>query len=291
MNPIDLPSWVESEDDPQRRIFRQSVHLVLRGIAQSKTLSPLMVMKGGILLAIRYNSPRFTKDIDFSTSRKIQDVAIPALLADMENALAPVSADNEYGLALGIQSHEVKPSNRPNVSFPTLTIRVAFAKRGDRNQMAKLQAKQAANTLEIDYSFNEWVTSTELQEIDGGALSMYAYHDLIAEKIRSVLQQPIRKRNRFQDIYDLCLLLDGATFNVDEKAIILQKLHEASDDRKVVLTREAMRNPEVIAMSEAGYYEALPALIDSAPPAFENSYKTVSDFFESLPWCSISGLD
>ena len=137
MNPIDLPLWVESEDDPQRKIFRQSVHLILRDIAQSTTLSPLMVMKGGILLAIRYNSPRFTKDIDFSTSRKIQDVAIPALLADLQDALAPVSADNEYGLALAIQSHEIKPSNRPNVSFPTLTIRIAFAKRSDRNQMLR----------------------------------------------------------------------------------------------------------------------------------------------------------
>ena len=284
MNSIDLPSWVESEVNPQRKIFRQSVHLVLRSIAQSKKLSPLMVMKGGILLAIRYNSPRFTTDIDFSTSRKIQDVAIPALLADIQSALAPVSADNEYGLALSVQSHVVKPPIRPNVSFPTLTIRIAFAKRSDRNQMARLQAKQAANTLEIDYSFNEWANSTEQQDIDGGALSIYAYHDLIAEKIRSVLQQPIRKRHRLQDIYDLCLLLEGATFSLDEKSIILQKLYAASDDRKVVLTREAMRNPEVINMSAAGYAEALPALIDSDPPAFEDSYKTVTDFFESLPW-------
>lgn len=71
MSTIDLVHWVNAETDPSRRSFRQASHLVLRAIANSHRLAPLMVMKGGTLLAIRYNSPRFTKDIDFSTTTRI----------------------------------------------------------------------------------------------------------------------------------------------------------------------------------------------------------------------------
>ncbi|HDH15541.1 MAG TPA: nucleotidyl transferase AbiEii/AbiGii toxin family protein, partial [Gammaproteobacteria bacterium] len=33
-----------------------------------------MVIKGGILLAIRYNSHRYTRDIDFSTNQMLGDI-------------------------------------------------------------------------------------------------------------------------------------------------------------------------------------------------------------------------
>lgn len=83
---IDLSAWVDAEQQPERRAFRQAVQLVLRAIAQSPTLAPVMVMKGGVLLAIRYQSSRFTTDIDFSTPRRFQDVHLPTLLTSIEAA-------------------------------------------------------------------------------------------------------------------------------------------------------------------------------------------------------------
>ncbi len=114
---IDLAEWVDEESDPGRHAFRAAVQLVIRSIALSTTLSPVMIMKGGVLLAIRYGSSRFTRDIDFSTWRRIQDIDLPALIAEVEGALLPVSVDNEYGLAIRLQSHEVKPSKRPRYRF------------------------------------------------------------------------------------------------------------------------------------------------------------------------------
>ena len=67
MNEVDVSGWVEQADVPQRR-FREAVHIILDAIGQSRSLQTKMVMKGGLLMAIRYASTRFTRDIDFSTA-------------------------------------------------------------------------------------------------------------------------------------------------------------------------------------------------------------------------------
>lgn len=283
MNQIDLENWVESEKDPQRRELRQAVHLILRAIALSEKLAPCMIMKGGVLLAIRYSSSRFTKDVDFSTQRRLQEVNLEEFIEDFEEALLPVSADNEYGLAVRLQSYNLNPSNKPDAVFPTLQIKIGYADRSSSSQMQRFNKKQSAKVMQIDYSFNEWASEVEEQLLDGGKLGMYAYHDLIAEKLRSVLQQPIRNRSRFQDIYDLSLLFDFEVPSEEDKRIILDKLRAASLERGVPLSKEGMRDPKVIEMTRKEYPNVR-ALIANNPPEFEEAYERVRVFFEGLPW-------
>lgn len=285
MSVINLQDWVLAETDPARKTFRQAVHLILSAIANSHRLAPLMVMKGGSLLAIRYNSPRFTKDIDFSTTQVFTESEAAIFLEDLGDALLLADADNDYGLALRIQSTEVKPRAEKSPSFPTLQIKVGYALRSVPNQVKQLNAKNAAHTVSIDYSYNEWSTGIEQQSIDGGQLSMYGFHDLIAEKFRSVLQQVERQRKRYQDIYDLFLLLDGHNFSEADKADILSKLYEASSARVGIAPSEAsLRDPEVISLSRADYDTQLPTLLKEPPPAFDATYQVIRHFYESLPW-------
>lgn len=283
MSAINLTAWVDAEEQPDRKIFRQAVQLVLRAIAQSPTLSPIMIMKGGVLLAIRYHSSRFTRDIDFSTSKRIQEVDVPALLGSIGEALASVSADNEHAMVLRLQSYAVKPPNRPEASFPTLQMSIGYASRLEPRALKRLQSTGSAQVVQIDYSFNEWASGTEQQPVDGGNLLMYPFHDLVAEKLRSVLQQPIRGRERYQDIYDLFLLLDNP-IDANDRAEILAKLIEASRDRQVPVHQTAMRDEKVIQLSRSQYASVLPGLVSGPLPDFDIAYATVQDFFESLPW-------
>ncbi|MEK0267153.1 nucleotidyl transferase AbiEii/AbiGii toxin family protein [Stenotrophomonas rhizophila] len=62
----DIPVWVRSAG-VQQVPLRQAVHCVLETIARTPRLRALLCMKGGILMALHYDSPRFTTDIDFST--------------------------------------------------------------------------------------------------------------------------------------------------------------------------------------------------------------------------------
>lgn len=284
MSVINLQDWVLAENDPARKTFRQAVHLVLRAIANSHRLAPLMVMKGGSLLAIRYNSPRFTKDIDFSTTQVFSESEVPIFLDDLDEALLTTNADNEYGLRLKIQSASLNPQAEQNPTFPTLRIKIGYAKLSEPNQLKQLNVKNAAHVVSIDYSYNEWSTSIEQQSIDGGQLSMYGFHDLIAEKFRSVLQQVERQRKRYQDIYDLFLLLDEHVFSDADKADILNKLNSASERLDRAPTRTSLRDPEVISLSKADYGQQLPTLLKERPPEFETAYQAIRQFYESLPW-------
>jgi predicted nucleotidyltransferase component of viral defense system len=285
MSAIDLTAWVDEERLPERKSFRQAVHLVLRAIAQSPNLSAIMIMKGGLLLALRYHSSRFTRDIDFSTSQRLQEFDVPMLLTGIAQALASVSADNEHAIALRLQSHEIKPPNRPGVNFPTLQMRIGYASRLEPRSLKRLEAAGSTQVVQVDYSFNEWASGIEQQEVDGGHLLMYPFHDLVAEKLRSVLQQPIRGqgRPRYQDIYDLFLLLD-TTVQADDKAIILAKLFESSRDRHVSVHKEALRDDQVIKLSREQYATVLPGLVSGPLPEFEVAYAVVQEFFETLPW-------
>lgn len=122
-----------------------------------------------------------------------------------------------------------------------------------QNELARLRVLQSTKTVPVDYSFNEWESEIEEGDVDGGILAMYAYHDLIAEKLRSVLQQPIRNRSRFQDIYDLCLLLDDMEFTPEDRATVLSKLRDASEERQVPMDPTAMRDPKLRELSQREY--------------------------------------
>lgn len=282
MQQLDLPTWVANEPEQDRREFRQAMHLILRAVANSESLTSVMVMKGGILLAIRYKSSRFTKDVDFSTSRRMQEVNVEGFVEELNAALRTNSLSNEYGLSLIVQRYVVNPKGKPDANFPTLQLSVGYANKARPREIERLRAKNSAKTIQIDYSFNEWASEVEVGQMDGGTINMYAYHDLMAEKIRSVLQQPIRKRDRFQDIYDLFLLLGTTEPTDQDRASTLEKLRSACFERQVPIFKNSMRQVEVVLHSQRGYEIIAPQIKE--PPAFEVAYSTVREFFESLPW-------
>ena len=86
MNEIDIEAWVEAAPADQRG-FREAVHIILDSIGHSQNLKARMVMKGGLLLAIRYDGTRFTRDLDFSTSERYTAEHADALLAELEAGL------------------------------------------------------------------------------------------------------------------------------------------------------------------------------------------------------------
>ena len=86
MNEVDIERWVDDAPTHQRG-FREAVHIILDSIGHSRNLQARMVMKGGLLLAIRYDSSRFTRDLDFSTTEQYQADTADQLLDEFEKGL------------------------------------------------------------------------------------------------------------------------------------------------------------------------------------------------------------
>jgi predicted nucleotidyltransferase component of viral defense system len=270
-----IEEWVKAGSE-DRKHFRQAVHTILFAIAESEYLKPKMIIKGGMLLGIRYNSDRFTEDIDFSTSKKYSEI------------------DNEafdelpYGIKCLVQSLKVQPKKYiESATFPSLKLKVGYAHTSNDRNISRLNAKNCTNTVKIDYSFNEVTHKIDDLIIDDeeGILA-YGFEDLFAEKLRSIHQQVVRNRSRRQDIYDLHYLIKNTEPpSEEEKMNILRFLFDKSQERLPdgMLHINSLEDEDIKKCSSEDYH-LLAAEIEGELPNFEDAYAVVNDFYKSLPW-------
>lgn len=290
MNEVGIEAWVEASPDGQRG-FREAVHTILDSIGHSQNLRAKMVMKGGLLLAIRYESTRFTRDIDFSTSDRYTAENADGLLAELKEGLVLAEDRLPYGTACRLQSYKVEPKG-DNRTHHNLALKVGFADRSNKGAMARLLAHNSPHVVEIDYSFNEAVFEVELLELDGGAtICSYSLHNVLAEKMRSLLQQPIRKRNRRQDVYDIGLLLDSVNApSTEALAQIHLMLVDSCRSKDIEPTPDSMESEPVVRMAREGYADLQADVEDEVPP-FDAAMARVIALYRSLPWSRMSSPD
>lgn len=283
MQQCDIETWVEAAADPSVQEFRQAVHTTLVAISSSPLLSDNMIIKGGILLALRYEGPRFTKDIDFSTRKRLQGFDKDQLLEELKNSLAITVEQLPYDLDCRVQSHELKPP-REDATFPTLKIRVGYAYKGDRKHQRLLQG-QGTDVVEVDYSFNEENLAVDALEIlDGGTILAYSLPDLVGEKYRAIIQQKTRNRSRRQDAYDIYWLIRQGYVSLDAHGTdVLRSLLMKSESRHITPEVHSLRDPEIVERSKAEY-ETLADEVEEPLPPFEEVFGVARDFYETLPW-------
>jgi hypothetical protein len=166
-------------------------------------------MKGGILLAVEYEGDRYTKDVDFSTSALLMEIPPERFSNTLNVALAAASQSLDYGLDCRVQSQSLIPPGEDR-SWPTLQLKVGYAPLNDGARHGRFMRGQAVDTVAVEISYNEVITGTEWIELgDGVSVEASTLVDLVAEKYRAMLQQPIRNRYRRQDAYDLYCLLES----------------------------------------------------------------------------------
>lgn len=280
---LSLAQWVASSPDKQRG-FREAVHIILTAIGKSADLSSRMVMKGGLLMAIRYDSTRFTRDIDFSTLEKHRQADEVALLLELDEQLVRANDHLSYDTMCLRQNAKLNPKS-PGASFPTLQISIGYAPRSNMSHFRRLQAKQSSTKVQIDYSFDEAVFDVEILALeDGEQLKAYSLTNLLAEKYRSLLQQPVRRRTRRQDVFDIHMLLTRcAALSEFEQTRLLRQIIESCKARNIIATRTAMTNLQVREMAQADYH-GLASEIDEELPNFDLAYAAIQAFYEGLPW-------
>lgn len=283
MDECDIAAWVQGAPDAVQRELRQAVHTVLVAIGGSSDLQPQMIMKGGILLAIRYESSRYTRDIDFSTAQRFADFDEQKFRSSFEGRLAAAVEELDYGVDCRLQSYSVKP-RRSNADFQTIQMTLGHAEKGTKKH-SHLLAKNCPDVVDVDYSFNEQTESIDqLRFSDGTVIYAYSFVDLVAEKMRALLQQEVRNRARRQDAYDLFRVLKGNPVTDEAlKGLILDALKSKAASRGLTVQRESMANKEIIERSKKEYPQLADEILEDLPP-FDEVYGFVRSFYESLPW-------
>ncbi len=280
-----IADWVDAADPSQgQQEFREAVHTILVAIANDSQLRTSMVIKGGILLAIRYQSNRYTKDIDFSTDEMLDTVDPDKLVEKLNDSFIQTAEGLEYELDCRVQSCKVIPANQPDASFPSVKLTIGYAYKGEKKH-TRLMAGQSSSTISIDYSLNELMPNLEILEVgEEKSIRAYAFTDMITEKLRSILQQVVRNRTRRQDIFDLVLLLEKyPDIDDDEKQRILNSLIEKCKSRGITPLIDSLDDQNIRERSQKDYH-TLADEIEGDLPDFDETYDAVNKFYKTLPW-------
>lgn len=281
-----LKEWVEDAPDGRQRELRQAVHTVLLAVTQFRQAGLQAVMKGGILLAVEYDGDRYTKDVDFSTGARVNEIPPERFEAVLNAALAEAAERLDYGLDCRVQSRALIPPGEDK-SWPTLQIKVGYAPLTDSGRHGRLGRGQATTVVAVEISYNEVITGSEWIELgDGVTVEVSTLVDLVAEKFRAMLQQPVRNRVRRQDAYDLYCLLESHGAELEAQAgAVRSALIAKAEGRGVRVHRDALRDAEVERRSREEYPQ-LANEIRRELPAFDEVYGQVRGYYESWPWGS-----
>ncbi|MSP68499.1 MAG: hypothetical protein EXQ96_10530 [Alphaproteobacteria bacterium] len=105
---------------------------MLHAITRVPELRTSLLLKGRALIAVVYNSPRATTDLDFTAATNPE--TLPALFEDaFDRALrAATAALGHLDLICRVQKiqRRPRPSNYTTARFPALSVGVGFAVRG-----------------------------------------------------------------------------------------------------------------------------------------------------------------
>lgn len=283
MQKFGIKEWINQNSE--HRPFRQAVHTILTAIAGTPSLQTAMIMKGGVLLALSYRSPRYTADIDFSTATKRPDFDCDDFQRKLEASFIDAVENLGYGLDCRIQRCEMKPPH-DEATMPTLQINIGYAYKDQYNAYKRLLAGRATAVIGLDYSLNEPVEEIDIFELeDGNIIHTYSLVEMVAEKFRALLQQEVRKRARRQDIYDLHYVLSDHPLrdDSDTQARILRRLIEKSRIRELSVHSDSMSNPEIRNRTALEYSKMAPEIEGDLPP-FDEVYGMVEAFYRSPPW-------
>lgn len=285
---IDWNKWIEDGGDAEHKPLRQAVHIVLLSISKCELLKKNMMLKGGMLMALCYDSTRYTRDIDFSQAQKYQQGDEDKLIGELDQAIRETVEEMDYGLDCRVQSTELKPPSKKNPTFPTLNVKIGYAYKHDQSNHRRLLQHNAPKVVEIDFSFNETTKSAEEFSIsEGHTIFRYSLIDLMAEKFRALLQQEERNRYRRQDIYDLFYLIRKISSELEGiKLEILQALIESASSKELDINKDSMSD-EKIRLRTKHEYDLLESEVSTGElPDFNVAYEAVMQFYKSLPWVS-----
>ncbi len=260
-----------------RKRFVQFV--ALESIAAAPDLREALSFKGGNALRFVYGSPRGTSDLDFTAGDSLPDEQ-----ASIREALdrALLGGGRTFGVKLKCQRVDRKPPKKV-ATLPTYDVGVGYQFPGDRFFADFESAKRAVPTVvKIEISFNDLVCETLQSQLSpdlAALLRVCSLEDILAEKLRALLQQVIRNRTRPQDVFDVARMLRerGPSLDYGKIATFLTAKCAA---RNISVARSAF-NDEVRDRASFDYEKALAVSAGDRIP-FNEAWQAVLAFVAQL---------
>ncbi len=277
-----ISSWALWNNVPPsvaRRRFAQ--YAVLHAIASSRLLNTILVFKGGNALDFVWQPNRSTIDLDFSADMKQTTSAFDELVLGQLLRRSLDASGRVLGVTFVVHSVKRQPPGEGK-TFISFAASIGYALEDDTGNRRRIeQSKPSKAVIPVEISMNEPICADILVEIDGvRQLRVCTIEDIVAEKLRALLQQPLRNRNRRQDLLDIAVALRSGP-HLDH-ARVADFLLEKANARDVRVSRAAFHRPEISAYAHEGYQQ-LQANTRVLFIPFEEALALVYAFIDTLP--------
>lgn len=264
---------------------RFAQYAILRAIAYSDRLSRILVFKGGNALDFVWHPNRSTQDLDFSADMSLIDLerVLPnfedLLQTSIERSLRLVS--DQLGIVFAIHSVRQQPPGKGK-TFITFELRIGYALPDQFDLLGRMgQGRRSQHVIPVEISLNEPICADEGIEVQAThRLRVSTLEDIVAEKLRALLQQPIRNRSRRQDLLDVALLVQEHK-ELDHSRVA-EFLCRKSAARNVPVSRAAFHNPELAERAKQDYDDLQPTTRIRFLP-YEEALETLLTFTDTLP--------
>lgn len=230
------PDW-----DQQARLA------VLTALRRHDDLARDYVLKGGLVLQRVFGSPRRSDDIDLNHAEPYPNElteANRATLQDVCDRLGAAVAEAAPDFGLAEARFRIEKWSR---LLPTVFAEVDYRAEPEG-------AEPVEGAVEVQVTLCERVCHTVLARIDGVPVLASTLDDVVADKLKVLLQQRRRHKVRHSDVYDLWFALAEAPFVPDPGRVreaLLAKL--ASWPEYLPLYADAFREAAVRTFAEQGY--------------------------------------
>jgi predicted nucleotidyltransferase component of viral defense system len=279
----DIRDWATSRGvtEAEARV-RFAQYGILLAISLSRELRRLLVFKGGNALDFIWQPNRSTTDLDFSVDMPPDalDVDVDRLRVLFDGALT--RAGRALNIAYRTQRMKRNPPGAAH-TFATYEMKIAYALQDQPLVILMIERQQSApHVIDLDISLNDVICATADVAIGGShPLRTCTIEDIVAEKLRALLQQPIRRRNRAQDLLDIAVCLRGvSTRAVDQKQVGAFLLQKAAA-RNVPVSITAFHAEELIRRTHVGYAE-LRSTTRATFVSFEDALAELHEFVATL---------
>ena len=260
---------------PSRSQQHRAHAAILDAMARPPALWQEYVLKGGLALQYAYDNPRRSDDLDFSALHPFthrltdeKDERLLAFLSQLTDGLAETAPQHEFArltVARKSLSDEI----------PALQV-----------WLDGLDAKGDAVTVKVkvEATLSERVCQTQRAEWNGIALHVPVLEDVLAEKLKSLVQQPPRDTVRSTDVFDLWYFSARSSHAVDGEKVsrFLQK--KSATWPSIQPVTKARFHAPAVREHAAGSYEGLAdELPPSCPlPPFDEAFAHVLRFVDTL---------
>jgi predicted nucleotidyltransferase component of viral defense system len=277
---IEIKNWCRQNNlKPHEGRQRYAEYVILSCIASDNDLSKVIVLKGGNALRFFYKSPRSTLDLDFSFDSGNFTDNETVMREKLDAALR--RAGSRFEIKTKCQRVKRNPT-REGATRPTYQITIGYQFPDDRYYHS-FEERIVQPVIDVEISINDKVcesNSVSLTSDSRNKLRVCNLEDIIAEKLRALLQQPLRNRNRGQDVFDIAWNYRENKSHLDYAKIGIF-LQAKSEIRDVEAKRSAF-NADVSGRAAYEYDTRIQKQAGKAFIPFEEAWALVIDLVTEL---------